>query len=86
MVKDVPLLNQLYGSLSLEEACYELKKNVAGINIAYDSLDFMHIEEDPKIEVFALVGNIGGTLGIYLNAFELYLFRTTIYFQFYDFF
>jgi hypothetical protein len=66
MIKNVPLLNQLYGNLSLEEACEMLKKNVVGMNIAYDTLSFMHIEEDPKIEIFGVVGNIGVERWVFL--------------------
>jgi hypothetical protein len=63
-------LNQMYGNMSSEEACEELRKNVAAISISYDTLNFMRIEEDPKIEIFGLVGNIGGVLGIYSNFFS----------------
>jgi hypothetical protein len=69
MIGEKTFLKQMYGNMSSDEACEELRKNIAGINISYETLNFMHIEKDPKIKIFGLVGNIGGVLSTYLLSF-----------------
>jgi hypothetical protein len=63
LLRDNPLLSQMFGNTSSEQACASLRNSVASIGISYDTLSFMHIEEEQKIEIYGLVSNIGGTLG-----------------------
>ena len=44
-----------------------LKRNVLSLNIFYDDLNYMLVEEVPSIDFLTLISNIGGTLGLFLG-------------------
>ena len=57
------LIKKRLGSLSYKD----LKQNVARVQIFYNELKETFISEEIKTQIFDLVSNIGGTLGLFLG-------------------
>ena len=57
------LIKKRLGSLSYTD----LKQNVARVQIFYNELKETFISEEIKTQIFDLVSNIGGTLGLFLG-------------------
>ena len=45
----------------------QLKRNVLSLNIYYDDLQYMIVEELPSTDLLTLVSAIGGTMGLFLG-------------------
>jgi len=45
----------------------ELKKNILDIDIFFDSLKYTKISQTPKTTLSALVSNLGGSTGLFLD-------------------
>ena len=45
----------------------QLKRNVLSLNIYYDDLQYRLVEEVPAMDLFTLISNVGGTLGLFLG-------------------
>jgi len=45
----------------------EFKQNLVYISVYYSSLEYTKIEQIPKTELFDLISNIGGTLGLFIG-------------------
>jgi hypothetical protein len=52
------------GSFNYEQ----IKNSVLSINVYYDELGYTLISQQPKMQLFDLVSNIGGLLGLFLGA------------------
>lgn len=52
------------GSFSYEQ----IKKSVVSVNVFYDELSYTLFSQQPKMQLFDLVSNIGGLLGLFLGA------------------
>jgi hypothetical protein len=53
-----------YGNISSFE---KVSKSFFGIRVYYEDLKYTSIEQQPKIELFGLISNVGGTLGLLLG-------------------
>ncbi len=56
-----------YAYLSRYSTYEQVSKQYIGIRVYYKDLKYIHISQEPKIEVFILVSNIGGILGLFLG-------------------
>ncbi len=81
------LVNEKNFMIKNGETLEELKQNLVYISVYYSSLEYKKIEQIPKTELFDLVSNIGGTLGLFIGVsflsfiefFEL-IFEVILYF------
>jgi len=55
---------------------YEIiKQSVLSLNVFYDTLSYTEYIESPKLEIFDLVSNIGGIIGVFVGASLLSVFE-----------
>jgi len=81
------LVNEKNFMIKNGETLEEFKQNLVYISVYYSSLEYKKIEQIPKTELFDLVSNIGGTLGLFIGVsflsfiefFEL-IFEVILYF------
>jgi hypothetical protein len=74
--------------LSREKDTNLARESFVRLNIYYESLSYTHLSESPKIDYFALIGFVGGILGLFLGVnlisiceltevlIEIYLLKT----------
>ena len=61
-------LSQSHPALRQHNLTYEhIKQSVLRLNIYYQTMEYTHISEKPKINIVDLLANIGGTLGLCLG-------------------
>ena len=44
-----------------------MSKSFYGLRVYYQDLKYTLIKQQPKIELFGLISNVGGTLGLFLG-------------------
>jgi len=44
-----------------------VSKSYYGLRVYYEDLKYTLIKQQPKIELFGLISNVGGTLGLFLG-------------------
>ena len=57
-----------------------VRESIAKVNIFYDSLSYVNIEESPALDIWTLVANMGGNWGLFLsvNLFSIAEIVTTL--------
>jgi hypothetical protein len=61
-------LSQTNSSLTLSDINYSiLKNNIARVSIYYETSVYQYVSEFPSMDGTALLGNLGGTLGLFLG-------------------
>jgi len=68
-------------NLTLEKA----RKSFVVLNVYYDSLSYTQISELPQMDIIALLGSVGGNLGLFMGVsvfsfFEIAIVLLEIYF------
>ena len=54
---------------------HEIKKNILHLSFTYEELNTKLVEENPKYDIWGLLSNIGGTLGLYVGISFITLFE-----------
>jgi hypothetical protein len=57
------ITDDIYGFKTYEN----MSKTFFGIYVYYEDLKYTLIEQNPRIELFGLISNVGGTLGLFLG-------------------
>lgn len=57
----------------------QIQKNFISISVYYVDLKYTHIKQFPKIEIFGLLSNIGGTFGLFLGASLISFIELIVY-------
>jgi hypothetical protein len=65
--RDIPFINYT-GSFN------ELKNSISRINVYYEDLRFVHIEDNEAMNILSLLGTLGGDLGLFLGIFDYFLY------------
>jgi hypothetical protein len=55
----------------------ELKNSIARINVYYEDLSYVHVEDKEAVSFVSLIGTLGGNLGLFLGKYMLNSFFST---------
>ena len=70
------LINAYFDELNLTRVNYnnkfaELKDSIARVNVYYEDLAYTQVSENPAISLAALLGTLGGNMGLFLGNYFL---------------